>query len=66
MTEQEEKIQALETENKALKDEVESLWGMLDEIREADIKNYSTELKKVVDDKILEMKLLSTTKPVDA
>ena len=34
-------IKNLRKQNAKLKDEVESLWGMMDELNEADIKNWA-------------------------
>ena len=34
-------IKSLRKQNVKLKDEVQSLWGMLDELNEADIKNWA-------------------------
>ena len=64
MTEKE--VEELIKKNKRLEDEIESLWAMLDEIRESDIKNYTELMKQGVEDKILELKMLSATKPVEA
>ena len=66
MIKKEKTMRELKEENQRLKDEIESLWKMLDEIRESDIKNYSEQIKQGIEDKILEMKLLSMTKPVKA
>jgi hypothetical protein len=49
-----------------LKDENESLWGMLDEIKKADIKNYSKEFRQMMDRKLLEIKMLARMKPGQA
>ena len=46
-----------------LTDENESLWGMLDEIKAADIKNYSEEFRKMMDLKLVEIKMLASLKP---
>jgi uncharacterized protein (UPF0335 family) len=64
MTEQE--IKALVERNKRLEDEVKSLWDMLDEIHRSDIENYSELIKGGIENKILEMKMLSATKLVKA
>ena len=49
-----------------LTDENESLWGMLDEIKAADIKNYSEEFQKMMDLKLVEIKMLAALKPGQA
>ena len=38
-------IKSLRKQNAKLKDEVESLWGMLDELNQADIKNWAHLMK---------------------
>jgi regulator of replication initiation timing len=52
-------------ENTKLQDEADSLWSMMDEMTEADIKNYSHLLKDVKSD-ILTRTLMITTKKADA
>ena len=49
-----------------LTDENESLWGMLDEIKAADIKNYSEEFRKMMDLKLVEIRMLARMKPGQA
>jgi hypothetical protein len=49
-----------------LTDENESLWGMLDEIKAADIKNYSEEFREMMDLKLVEIKMLASMKPGQA
>ena len=51
-------------ENIKLKDEVESLWGLLDEMHASDVKNWSHLLEKIEEDAILKQ-LMTTTKTVD-
>jgi len=41
ITETKRLIKNLRKQNAKLKDEVQSLWGMLDELNEADIKNWA-------------------------
>lgn len=52
-------------ENIRLQDEVDSLWAMMDEMTESDIKNYSHLLKDVKSD-ILTRTLMITTKKAEA
>ena len=40
-------IKNLRKQNAKLKDEVESLWGMMDELNEADIKNWGHLMKEL-------------------
>ena len=40
-------IKSLRKQNVKLKDEVQSLWGMLDELNEADIKNWGHLMKEL-------------------
>tara|TARA_Y100001963_G_C6482650_1_gene309695 strand:- start:129 stop:404 length:276 start_codon:yes stop_codon:yes gene_type:complete len=49
-----------------LEDENSSLWCMLDEIKESEIKNYSEEFRKMMDRKLLEIKMLANMKPGQA
>ena len=58
-------ISELKEKNKKLQDEVDSLWAMMDELTESDIKNYSHLLKDVKSD-ILTRTLMITTKKADA
>jgi len=51
-------------ENEKLKDELDSVWGMLDEIEKSDVENYSYLLEKIENDAMLK-KLMTTTKKVD-
>tara|TARA_Y100000296_G_C5016356_1_gene177619 strand:+ start:145 stop:390 length:246 start_codon:yes stop_codon:yes gene_type:complete len=55
----------LALENTRLQDEVDSLWAMMDEVTEADIKNYSHLLKDIKSD-VLARTLMITTKKADA
>jgi len=47
-------------------DENESLWEMLDEIKASDIKNYSEEFRKMMDQKLVDIKMLANMKPEQA
>ena len=64
MKKTEESLKEVVDENAKLKDEVDSLWGLLDDINESDIENYSHLLEKVQQDAILN-KLMTTTKKAD-
>lgn len=59
-----EKLKTVQTENVKLKDELESLWLMMDELNKADIKNWAHLVKQLETD-ILARSLLTTTKKVD-
>ena len=59
------RIQELEVENARLKDEVESLWLMLDEIAAADVANYTQLLDDFVKKKQQDA-LMATTKKAEA
>jgi FPC/CPF motif-containing protein YcgG len=47
-------------------DENESLWEMLDEIKASDVKNYSKEFRKMMDRKLVDIKMLANMKPEQA
>ena len=49
-----------------LQEENESLWHMLEEIKEADMKNYAGEFQEMLDRKMVEVKLLAMTEPAEA
>ena len=51
---------------KELVDENDSLWDMLEEIKNSDMKNYSKEFQQMLDRKMLEVKLMTIKKPVSA
>ena len=51
---------------KDLEDENESLWLMLDELKEAELKNYSGQFQKMIDRKLAEIRLLMNVKPGEA
>ena len=59
-----EKTKILKAENSKLKDELESLWSMMDELKSADIKNWSHLVKNLQKD-IMEKTLMTTTKKAD-
>jgi hypothetical protein len=46
-----------------LQDENSSLWLMLDEIKRSEIENFSEEFRKMMDRKLVELKLLALQKP---
>ena len=47
-------------------DENESLWNMLDEIKASDIEHYSEEFRKLMDRKLIDIKMLAKMKPEQA
>ena len=47
-------------------DENESLWNMLDEIKASDVKHYSEEFRKMMDQKLIDIKMLAKMKPEQA
>ena len=55
-----EKIKQLKEENIKLKDELDSLWLMMDEMQKADIKNWTHLMKQLEKDMLT--KSLMTTK----
>jgi hypothetical protein len=59
-------VGAFEGEIESLKDENASLWQMLEEIKEADIKNYAGEFQEMLDRKMMEVKMLALTEPAEA
>ena len=46
-----------------IQDENASLWLMLDEIKRSEIENFSEEFRKMMDRKLVELKLLALQKP---
>jgi len=60
----EEALEKVKKENVKLKDEVDSLWTMMDEITESDIQNYS-HLVKDMQKELEEKALMTTTKVAD-
>ena len=59
-----EKIEVLKESNVKLKDELDSLWSLMDELKEADIKNYS-HLIKQLQQEYIEKSLMTTNKKAD-
>ncbi len=57
-----EELATLETENKRLLDENESLWQMLDEMTASDIKNYANLIEEFYKEKKLDSLMISTKK----
>jgi len=62
--ETEENLKRVQENNVKLQDELESLWSMMDELKEADIKNY-THLVKQLQDDLINKSLMTTTKKAD-
>ena len=60
----EKALKKVKKENTKLKDEVDSLWAMMDEIAESDIENW-THLVKDVQKGLEEKVLMTTTKVAD-
>jgi len=60
----EKELKKITKENIKLKDEVGSLWDLLDELEESDVKNWTHLLDKIEKDAILK-NLMTTTKKVD-
>lgn len=60
------KCKDLEAQNNALRDENESLWCMLDEIKKSSIDNHRKEFNETLSKQLLELHSLITTKPVKA
>jgi len=59
--ETEENIKTIKEENAKLKDELDSLWSMMDELKESDIKNWAHVVKHLQEQYISES-LISTKK----
>ena len=59
-----EKISQLREENKKLKDELDSLWLMMDEMKKSDIKNWS-HLMKDLSQSAITKSLMVTNKKAD-
>ncbi len=57
-------LETVQSENAKLKDELESLWLMMDELKKADIKNWAHLVKQLKAD-IISRSLMTTTKKVD-
>jgi len=49
-----------------LQDENESLWNMLDEIKAADMENYTQQFQEMLDHRMDELKLWAAIKPAKA
>ena len=64
MNKTEKELKKVIKENVKLKDEVGSLWDLLDEMNESDIKNWTHLLDKIESDTILK-NLMTTTKKAD-
>jgi hypothetical protein len=64
MNKTEKELKKVIKENVKLKDEVDSLWGLLDEMNESDVKNWTHLLDKIESDAILK-NLMTTTKKAD-
>ena len=58
------KLTNLKEENKKLKDELDSLWAMMDEMTKSDIKNWS-HLTKELNQNIMAKALMITNKKAD-
>jgi|TARA_R110002020_G_scaffold23716_3_gene78813 hypothetical protein len=59
-----ELIEKLEKENNKLKDELDSLWLMMDEMQKADIKNWSHLMEELKKD-VLTKSLMTTKKKAE-
>ncbi len=46
-----------------LLEENESVWAMIDEIKASEIANYSEEFRRMMDRKLVEIKMMTVTKP---
>ena len=64
MNKTEKELKKVVKENLKLKDEVDSLWNLLDEMNESDVKNWTHLLDKIESDAILK-NLMPTTKKAD-
>jgi septal ring factor EnvC (AmiA/AmiB activator) len=60
----EEELKVVQESNAKLQDELESLWSMMDELKEADIKNWG-HLVKQLQDELISKSLMTTTKKAD-
>lgn len=58
-------IARLKQENKQLKDEVDSLWAMMDEMTKSDIENWSSLMEDLKSD-VIAKSLMITKKVADA
>ena len=50
--------------NEKLQDEIDSLWSMMDELKESDIKNFDHLVKKLQNE-VIEKSLMTTNKKAD-
>ena len=57
-------LKLLKDANVKLEDELDSLWSLMDELKEADIKNYA-HLVKQLQEEYIEKTLMTTTKKAD-
>jgi len=57
-------LETLRDNNAKLEDELESLWSMMDELKEADIKNWG-HLVKSLQNELIEKSLMTTNKKAD-
>ena len=55
-------ISELKEKNIALGDEIDSLWGVLDEMKETDVKNWTHLLKKIRVDALASSLMMSKNK----
>jgi len=60
----EEDLEEVQKNNIKLRDELESLWSMMDELKKADIKNWG-HLVKQLQDEMVTKSLMTTTKKAD-
>ena len=57
-----EKIKILEKENNKLKDELDSLWLMMDELHKADIRNWTHLMKQLKNDVLTKSLMVTRNK----
>ena len=60
----EAELYKLKENNAKLEDELESLWSMMDELKQADIKNWGHLVKQLKDD-LVSKSLMTTNKKAD-
>tara|TARA_B100000287_G_C20389245_1_gene684898 strand:+ start:496 stop:729 length:234 start_codon:yes stop_codon:yes gene_type:complete len=60
----EAELDKLKENNAKLEDELESLWSMMDELKQADIKNWGHLVKQLKDD-LVSKSLMTTNKKAD-
>jgi uncharacterized protein (DUF3084 family) len=60
----EKELKKVKENNVKLEDELESLWSLMDEMKEADIKNYGNLVKTLQKD-LIEKSLMTTNKKAD-